>query len=880
MEEVRLSNDTIKELSENIANVIKGTRTPSTNYWGDTDSEKSSKEKREEYDKQKGFLKTRNEIIKKEKEVLEEKLKIIKEENNKIEKEKENLNKEKEALKDEKEKENIDRKIKELEDKEIENKEKINSLNREGLELAKEEYTTNTQLNKNLKEREKVSGWKGTLKDGEKVIQHLKAAYDNIKTLNEPWARADHAASKFTKTIGMAKAGMEALRKQSLENVGWNGFGRKYNISSEELIQAQTNYIKGIGRNISMSNDAQENMAAIRAVAGDRGLEIASQFENFGISMEGTGQHIHKMFTEASKQGLSFEKYSENVTKNIRIAQNYTFKDGLKGLENMAKKATAIKLDMQQVANFADKVSTVEGSIETAAKLQVLGGPFASMADPMGMLNESLNDMEGFQDRISKIYGQLGHFDKTTGQVVVSSFNKKRLRAYAEATGQDYNSVMETVHTTAKRDEILKQINASKAAGLDNDMKELIANTATFRDGKAGVSINGDFKTLDQITDDDRKILEQQSQDQGKDIKQIAMDLRSLVDMREGVAKQRDGLIGSIMSFLGHLEKIIIGFAGGAIAGGLAGGTILKHGGGLIGSISNARKGIGNMIKGVSLGNIGKGLGNSAKTVGRGVANIAKISGRGISSIGKYALSGGKWLLGKGAALLGGMGPLGWGALAGGALLAGGLALRSHIKNKRKKALDANLKSLGIERVGDYGPSKLKKINQALATGVISDSLRQKLINNGDIDIVNEIDRVNNSKNATSVSRAKNDKLTIENAFIDIKNGNLKDFSGIKNTTTVSAIPTISNGNGFVKETIKNTNNINSQINPTNITLDLNINGNLKLVGEKGQSIDMVDYYRKHPEQLREVADLMKNAIMEKIKGTHIANNNNTSRLI
>ena len=164
MEEVRLSNDTIKELSENIANVIKGTRTPSTNYWGGTDSEKKSKEKREEYNKQEEFLNTRNEIIEKEKEVLEKKLKIIEEENKKIEKEKEALKEKKETLKSEKAKENIDRKIKELEDKEIENKEKINSLNREGLELAKEEYTTNTQLNKNLKEREKVSGWKGTLK--------------------------------------------------------------------------------------------------------------------------------------------------------------------------------------------------------------------------------------------------------------------------------------------------------------------------------------------------------------------------------------------------------------------------------------------------------------------------------------------------------------------------------------------------------------------------------------------------------------------------------------------------------------------------------------------------------------------------------------------
>ena len=74
------------------------------------------------------------------------------------------------------------------------------------------------------------------------------------------------------------------------------------------------------------------------------------------------------MFSDASKQGLSFEKYSDNVAKNIKIAQNYTFKNGLKGLESMAKKATAMKMDMQQVAALADKVSTVEGAIDVSAQ--------------------------------------------------------------------------------------------------------------------------------------------------------------------------------------------------------------------------------------------------------------------------------------------------------------------------------------------------------------------------------------------------------------------------------------------------------------------------------------------------------------------------------
>ena len=79
----------------------------------------------------------------------------------------------------------------------------------------------------------------------------------------------------------------------------------------------------------------------------------------------------------------------------------------------MARKATEINLNMSQAAAFADKVSTVEGTITTGAQLQVLGGPFAQMADPIGMLYESLNDMEGLQDRMVQMFGNLGSFQKS-----------------------------------------------------------------------------------------------------------------------------------------------------------------------------------------------------------------------------------------------------------------------------------------------------------------------------------------------------------------------------------------------------------------------------------------------------------------------------------
>lgn len=418
-----------------------------------------------------------------------------------------------------------------------------------------------------------VTGLRGFARDAENtvrplndILKGLKDMYGVLKDFNQPWAEASHAASQYAKSVGLAKKGMDALRKSTIDNMVKNHIGINYNVSTDELLKLQENYTKAVGRNVRLSNADQENMAAMSAIIGEgKTTEFASQFENFGLSMSSTAEHMGKMFADASKAGISFEKYSDNIKQNISIAQNYTFKDGLKGLESMAKKATAIKMDMQMVANFAEKVSTVEGAIDVGAKLQVLGGPFAQAADPLGMLNEGLNDIEGLQDRVIRMVGQMGSFDKSTGEVKVSSFNKRRIRAAAEAMGMDYGKLMESVNANAKRREVEKQLSASASASkLDDNMKELIKNNVEFKDGKAGVSINGEWKSIDKLGNKDYESLVAETQDQAADVKDIAKTLRSLVDKRKGIIKQRDAAQAQISERykIGELEGKLIDVVG------------------------------------------------------------------------------------------------------------------------------------------------------------------------------------------------------------------------------------------------------------------------------------------------------------------------------
>lgn len=423
-----------------------------------------------------------------------------------------------------------------------------------------EAYEKLEELNRRRFETSKVNRF---FKAVNGINAGLKAMVDTVQRLNDPWAKITKAGSDYAKSIGMSVAGMKQLRDETMRNVAQSKLATKYNVDTTELLKMQHDYVRAAGRNIRVSNNEQEYLAAMHSVMGGREGELISQYEKFGVSLESIGERTGKMFADASKNGVAFEKYSDNVAKNMRIAQNYTFRNGLKGLESMAMKATALRLDMQQVAAMADKVSSVEGSIDVAAKLQVLGGPFAAFADPMGMLNEGLNDMEGLQDRIAKMVGNLGTFNRETGEVEVSAFNKQRIRAAAEAMGMDYSTLMESVNAQARRGEIEKQMSGNaNVQGLSEEMRELIKNTGTFKDGKAGVSINGKFKSLDELSEDDYNALQAESRSDSENIKDIAVNLRDLLSLRTGVSKQKDTTQARMFKWLGGIESGVLQLVG------------------------------------------------------------------------------------------------------------------------------------------------------------------------------------------------------------------------------------------------------------------------------------------------------------------------------
>ena len=405
----------------------------------------------------------------------------------------------------------------------------LNERQREFNQLVKDNGTGYQRINDNI---EKAT------KNFEKVTSLYSAVTKFGDDLLSSWEAADKAASSFSRHLGGSVFAMNELRKNVIYLSDLNKIGIRFNKTTEDLINLQSKYSDELGRAVSMTNEQREIMAAMDAVMGDAGTKLAATLEKFGIAYEEAGRRAGRLFAEASKHGINFSKLSGDVAAHLDLASRYTFVDGVRGLESMALKAAALRLDMQQAAGFANKVSTVEGSATASASLSVLGGSFTNNANPLTMLYEGLNDLEGLQDRIVNMFGNLGKINYQTGEVEIGAFDKQRIKAASDAAGLDYGSVLDMVQTKTRGDAIRKLTGGRWAN--DKDFEDLIANVASIDNGRAYVEIGGKKVDIADLSKSDEGELRKKAQSTSDDIKEIAENTRSLTDIKEGAKKQLD----------------------------------------------------------------------------------------------------------------------------------------------------------------------------------------------------------------------------------------------------------------------------------------------------------------------------------------------------
>ena len=386
------------------------------------------------------------------------------------------------------------------------------------------------------------------------------AAVDIFAKLFEIFSKVDTAASKYARTVGGSRFTMMKMRSEaanlaaSFSRLG----GRTYDAA--ELLDTMAEYSLTLGRNLEYVSDS-----SIKAMKDLKdfgiGMDVLNQFDTFGLSVTAVSEKMGKLYAESGKKGLNAKAVSDAMTKNLKLAQTYTFQRGIKALETMAQKSASLKYNMEMASRFADKVSTLEGAVSAGARLSVLGGEFAKFGNPLQMLYGGLQDVEKLNDMLTGMTANLAYYDEKKKQFDISAGDRMRLREVASATGADYGELVTMAMQSGKRRKIDEQLMSSAGAGVkDEETRELIRNIAEFSGDTAYVKMQGETKKLSELTDRDKATLKREAEARAntneQNIGDIMQNTRSIQERLDDIVKTlKAQIVKALFRLVGFGDK-------------------------------------------------------------------------------------------------------------------------------------------------------------------------------------------------------------------------------------------------------------------------------------------------------------------------------------
>lgn len=479
---------------------------------------------------------------------------------------------------------------------------------------------------------ENIKKWDRWKKSGiAKIINGVKDAVFSLgKVGYEKFKEVDQAGHDFGRNMGMSTAELNKHTSSLFKN--YSGLAFKLGMEFKDMYKFQTGYAESTQKAVMLTTDQVGTMAALSRNTGEEAVSVASKnLDVFATSADATIEYLAKGTARASLEGLNVKKYSEAFANNIKMASKYTFKEGITGIQKMTLLSQRLKFNMESIGSAMDKFSTLEGAIEASAKIQVLGGSFATnFGNPLEAMSQALLDGEGFTKRIIDTVSSQARFNSKTGEIDLSPIDKQRLKAYAEALGMSY----EEVHNMATQTRKGKEIERTVGGRFSEEETAYLTNKAQFNKDK-GIweLIDAEGKGYDiskltdaqlesiRKTDTQEKILNGNVSEIKKAVQEIASKDTSfnenVTKLTEGTSLAIGGLVNSIYQLTGGLMPLISALGGLGLTG-----AIGAIGGGLFTSMR------GNFSGGSLFGGIAKGgkFANGLKVASK-FTKFAKIGG-------------------------------------------------------------------------------------------------------------------------------------------------------------------------------------------------------------------------------------------------------------
>lgn len=293
---------------------------------------------------------------------------------------------------------------------------------------------------------------------------------------------------------------------------------------------------QALSRNVIFAPDVYEKLYAVKDLLNESYSTLAKNFSDVGISIAKVGGEVEKSISYVNSIGMNARVVMREVVNNTELLNRFNFKEGVLGFSKMAATASMLKVDIQSIQSFADKVFNIEGAVETSAAFQRLGVFMGDLADPFSLMNSSLNKPEGLINSIAKAGELFTELNTETGRIEINPSAMGMFKEIGDVTGLGADKVKKMAIALREFNERAAEIDFK--FDITEDQKMFIANLSylndkgeyviNVKDEKTGESI---AKKVSELTDTQIKKLQELSGEKPKTMEELARESMSMVDI-------------------------------------------------------------------------------------------------------------------------------------------------------------------------------------------------------------------------------------------------------------------------------------------------------------------------------------------------------------
>ncbi len=358
-----------------------------------------------------------------------------------------------------------------------------------------------------------------------KILQKQTENYNAINSAISQWANAnfgfgaaagfmmesDKAVRSLVLELGLSGKNSELLRGNMQ---GAATYAQNLGASMADLAKIQLEFSNETQRTASLTQEQFKSVTNIgkgTALGVDQAGQLVGQFNLLGISIQESEKFVQGVVDSSERLGINATRVLKTIGKNFKVLNTFSFKDGVKGMAKMAEYAEMYKADINDSINSAKMARSLEGSIEMASQLNVLGGEFAKQ-NPFELLFLSRNDPAAYTKKLAEMTKGMVTLQKNSEgkmQLGISPQDQDRMRLAAEALGTTYENMAESA-LRLKKMQMAKQ-DILGLGSIDDKDKEMIASLSDIgENGKMQVMLKGHAKEVSKLTTNDIDLLKQQ----------------------------------------------------------------------------------------------------------------------------------------------------------------------------------------------------------------------------------------------------------------------------------------------------------------------------------------------------------------------------------